>query len=210
MVVWKHTLMAVGRKENRFSCVSAQGIVAPYCPVGEAPLVRTWILSFFFDLERDNLHHLVFFQELHSIALAHTDLSHKSACSSHSSSMHQFIWPFWPTFCTFLQIPAAQEAGYGGNLAYCEKIFLNSGPLFKISRGKDASLCSACTWNLPGSFSPNLSFSPLCKVKCTFCQVITIFPIHSDIFKRFNKGDARDMLYMLLGYIWPVESKNVG
>ena len=162
MVVWEHTLMAVGRKKNRFSCVSAQSVVAPYCTVGEAPLVTTWILSFFFGLERDNSHHLVFFLELHSIALAHTDLSHKSACSSHSSSMHQIIWPFWPTFCTFLQIPAAQEAGYGGNLAYCEKIFLNSGPLFKISRGKDASLCSACTWNLPGSFSPNLSFSPLC------------------------------------------------
>ena len=77
--------------------------------------------------------------------------------------MHQFIWPFWPTSCTFLQIPAAQEAGFRGILAYCEKIFLNSGPLFKISRNKDASLCSVSTWNLPGSFSPNLSFSPRCE-----------------------------------------------
>ena len=98
--------MAFGRKKNRFSCVSAQSVVAPYCPVGEALLVTTWILSFFFGLERDNSHHLVFFLELHSIALAHTNLSHKSACSSNCSSVHQFIWPFRPfsaTFCKFLQ-----------------------------------------------------------------------------------------------------------
>ena len=41
-------------------------------------------------------------------------------------------------------------------------------------------------------------------------KVPFIYIGHSDIYKRFNKDDARDMLYMLLGYIWPVESKNVG
>ena len=34
--------------------------------------------------------------------------------------------------------------------------------------------------------------------------------VHSDIYKRYNEDDSRDMLYMLLGYIWPVESKNGG